>query len=190
MAARLAAPAAVLAVAAATLLAPSATARPSWATDIAAIDRGLDRAVAAGRVDEDAAAGYRETVAHAAHALPRLPGSRYRNLAAVVREVAALAPTYSAPRALTLFSMLDFNVRWFSRHWDRPPNTDRIDSDGILYRAFPGIGFQFHPLGNFGRLNWLVASGQDDRAEELATAASTDETSEATNCPGFNAPRT
>ncbi|MDQ2983170.1 MAG: D-glucuronyl C5-epimerase family protein [Actinomycetota bacterium] len=167
MAGRLATPAALLAVAAA-LLVPSASAKSPWAADLSAISRGLDRAVAAGHLDEDTAASYREIAGRASTALPRLPSSRYRNLSAVVHEVAVQARLYDQPRGYALFSMLNFNVRWLGEHWDRPAGTDIIDTDGVLYRAFPGIGFQFHPLGNFGRLNWLIGSRRDERAERLA----------------------
>ena len=161
---------AVVVLAALALLAPSASARPPWAADLAAISKGLDRAVALGRLQADKAGGYREIAGRAAFALPRLRSSRYSNLAGVVHEVAALSRSYDEPRALTLFSMLDFNTRWFSKHWDRPAGTDRINTDGVLYRAFPGIGFQFHPLGEFGRLNFLVGAGRFAEADALAQA--------------------
>ena len=143
MSPRAAAVAAVLALAA-VLLSGSASAKPPWAKDFALIDRGLNRAVAAGRIDAGVADEYRATAAGAARVLPKLPSSRYRNLAAVVHEVAGFWKGYDAPRSTTLFSMLAFNTRWFASHWDRRAGTDVVDyDDGIWYRAFPGIGFQF-----------------------------------------------
>src|SRR5437764_9431653 len=79
--------AAVLALAA-MLLSGSASAKPPWLKDLAAINRGIDRAVALGRLDSEEAAEDRAAVAGAATVLPKLPSSRYRNLAAVVRQVA------------------------------------------------------------------------------------------------------
>ena len=34
---------------------------------------------------------------------------------------------------------------------------DILDADGVVYRAFAGHGLQFHPLGNFARLNRLLS---------------------------------
>ncbi|HEX6491313.1 MAG TPA: D-glucuronyl C5-epimerase family protein [Gaiellaceae bacterium] len=170
MGSRAAALVAVLALAAA-LCSGSASAAPPWANDLALIRRGLDRAQAMGRLSAAEASTYRSTVAQAAGDLPRLPGSRYRNLAAVVHEVAGLWKGYDEPRGRTLFAMLAFNVNWFSSHWDRKAGTDVVDySDGIWYRAFPGLGFQFHPLENFGKLNSFVSQQNQSRASQLAQA--------------------
>ena len=156
---------------AAALLAGSASATPPWVNDFALIKRGLDRAVALGRLDGAEAGDYRATAARARAALPRLPSSRYRNLAAVVHQVAGFWKGYDGPRGRTLFDMLDFNVRWFSKHWDQKAGTDALDySDGTWYRAFPGIGFQFHPLENVGKLNNYVTQKNATRAEQLAQA--------------------
>ena len=101
--------------------------------------------------------------------LPKLPSSRYKNLAAVVHQVAGFWKGYDSPRGPTLFAMLGFNTRWFASHWDQKAGKDVFDaSDGIWYRAFPGIGFQFHPLENFGKLNNFVAQKNTTRAEQLA----------------------
>src|SRR5919197_4980416 len=170
MRARAAALAALTALAAA-LLTGSASAKPPWVKDFALISRGLDRAVAAGRIDALDEQEYREAVVRARAVLPKLRSSRYRNLAAVVHQVAGFWKGYDGPRGRTLFSMLDFNARWFASHWDRKAGTDVVDySEGIWYRAFPGIGFQFHPLENFGKLNNFVAKKYGVRAGELAQA--------------------
>src|SRR5256884_5788573 len=65
--------------------------------------------------------------------------------------------------------MLSFNPRWFASHWDQKAGTDVVDySDGTWYHAFPGIGFQFHPLENFGKLTSFVTQKNTSRAEQLA----------------------
>src|SRR5438093_5537102 len=162
--------AAVLALAA-MLLSGSASAKPPWLKDLAAINRGIDRAVALGRLDSEEAAEDRAAVAGAATVLPKLPSSRYRNLAAVVHQVAGFWKGYDSPRGRTLFAMLAFNTRWFASHWDQKPGKDVVDSsDGVWYRAFPGIGFQFHPLENFGKLNNFVAQKNVTRTQQLAEA--------------------
>jgi hypothetical protein len=160
--------AAVLALAA-MLLSGSASAKPPWSTDLALINKGIDRAVAANRINSAEAADFRADAGAAANVLPKLPSSRYKNLAAVVHQVAGFWKGYDSPRGLTLFAMLGFNTRWFASHWDQKAGKDVFDaSDGIWYRAFPGIGFQFHPLENFGKLNNFVAQKNTTRAEQLA----------------------
>jgi len=170
MSARAAGVAAVLALSA-LLVVGSASARPPYVEDFALIARGIARAQAAGRIDGDEASDYRAAAAGAANVLPKLPSSRYRNLAAVVHQVAGFWKGYDSPRGRTLFDMLAFNTKWFASHWDQKSGTDIVDySDGTWYRAFPGIGFQFHPLENFGKLNNFAAQKNTARAEQLAQA--------------------
>jgi D-glucuronyl C5-epimerase C-terminus len=160
--------AAVLALAA-MFLSGSASAKPPWLTDLALINKGINRAAALNRIDSSEAADFRANTNAAANVLPKLPSSRYRNLAAVVHQVAGFWKGYDSPRGTTLFGMLDFNTRWFASHWDQKPGKDVVDAtDGIWYRAFPGIGFQFHPLENFGKLNNFVAQKNSTRADQLA----------------------
>src|SRR5919201_2981765 len=154
---------------AAMLLSGSASATPPWVKDFALMSKGVARAHSLGRIDGAEASEYRDDAAAAANVLPKLPSSRYRNLAGVVRQVAGFWKGYDSPRGLTLFSMLAFNTRWFASHWDQKPGKDVVDpADGTWYRAFPGIGFQFHPLENFGKLNNFVAQKNVSRAEQLA----------------------
>jgi hypothetical protein len=153
------------------LVSGSASATPPWVKDFALISKGIARAQSLGRIDAAEAGDYRSDAAAAQDVLPKLPSSRYRNLAAVVHQVAGFWKGYDSPRGRTLFSMLAFNTRWFASHWDQKPGKDVMDAtDGTWYRAFPGIGFQFHPLENFGKLNNFVAQKNSTRAEELAQA--------------------
>ena len=171
MSSRAAGVAAVLALAALLLAGSASGGSPPWSKDFKLINRGIDRAVAAGRIDSDEAGDYRAAAAGAANVLPKLPSSRYRNLAAVVHQVAGFWKGYDSPRGRTLFDMLAFNTKWFASHWDQKAGTDVVDySDGTWYRAFPRIGFQFHPLENFGKLNNFVAQKNTARAEQLAQA--------------------
>src|SRR3954467_15134212 len=162
--------AAVLALAA-MLLSGSASAKPPWVKDFALISQGIARAQAAGRVDSAEAADDRTAAAAAGRVLPKLPSSRYRNLAAVVHQVAGFWKGYDSPRGRTLLGMLSFNTRWFASHWDQKAGADVVDySDGTWYRAFPPMGFQFHPLEEFGKLNNFVAQKNSARAAQLAQA--------------------
>src|SRR3954465_13287067 len=170
MCTRAAAVAAVLALAA-VLVHGASSSTPQWQKDVGLITKGIARAQAAGRIDEGDAAEFRLDVSEAARVLPKLPSSRYRNLAAVVHQVAGFWKGYDPARGRPLFSMLAFNTRWFATHWDQKAGTDVVDyTDGTWYRAFPGIGFQFHPLEEFGKLNNFVAQKNSARAAQLAQA--------------------
>src|SRR3954453_78000 len=121
-------------VLAAMVLSGAASAQPPWAKDLSLIDRGIDRAVAAGRIDGAEAADDRAAAARAAVVLPRLPSSRYKNLAAVVHQVAGFWKGYDSPRGRPLSQMLPFTTRWFASHWDQKAGTDVVDySDGTWY---------------------------------------------------------
>src|SRR3954467_10112779 len=170
MCTRAAAVAAVLALAA-VLVTGASSSTPQWQKDVGLITKGIARAQAAGRIDEGDAAEFRLDVSEAGRVLPKLPSSRYRNLAAVVHQVAGFWKGYDPARGRTLFSMLAFNTRWFATHWDQKAGTDVVDySDGTWYRAFPGLGFQFHPLEEFGKLNNFAAQKNSTRAAQLAQA--------------------
>ena len=163
--------AAALAVAVAASLGGSASAKPPWVEDFALISKGISRAYDLGWIDASQAGEYRHDANGARNVLPKLRSSRYRTLAAVVHQVAGFWKGYNEPRGTTLFQTLSFNTRWLARHWDQKPGTDAVDfSDGTWYRAFPGIGFQFHPLENFGKLNNFVTQKNTARAEQLAEA--------------------
>jgi hypothetical protein len=167
MGTRAAAVAAVLALAA-VLITGASSATPQWQKDLGLMDKGIARAQAAGRIDEGEAAEFRTDVDATASVLPKLRSSRYRNLAAVVHQVAGFWKGYDSPRGRTLFAMLAFNTRWFASHWDQKAGTDVVDyTDGTWYRAFPGIGFQFHPLENFGKLNNFVSQKNPTRTAQL-----------------------
>src|SRR5207244_9677694 len=102
--------------------------------------------------------------------LRSLGGARESNLRGVLHDVAVQWRAYSASRALTLFSMLAENTTYLGNRVAPAGGTDVADEDGIVYRFFPGHGFQFHPLANAGALNSAVAAKDVDRAGTLATA--------------------
>jgi hypothetical protein len=155
---------------AAALVPASAPGAASWRADARTATKGLQRAVATGQLGPADAAYYRGVVGRAVHALERLPGSRAANLAAVLHDVAAQAGGYIDPRAVTLFRMLEVNTQYLARHAVPRPGRDVEDADGIVYRAFPEQGLQFHPLANFARLNARLAA-HDDHAAELQALA-------------------
>jgi D-glucuronyl C5-epimerase-like protein len=156
-------------LAAALLLAPGA-ARSSTPGDVALIGRGLDRAVANGSLTVDEAQDYRAGLSRAYTTLRRLGGPRERNLAAVLHDVALQWKAYTPSRAFALFSMLEVNAGYFGNRTVPAAGTDLADADGVVYRYFPGQGFQLHPLANAGALNAAVAKRDPDAAERLALA--------------------
>lgn len=148
-------------------------AAPAWAgwhEDAALARKGLDRAVAGGRMTPDEAATYRQVVAHAAETRRKVDWDRRANLAGVLHDVARQWRGYKPPRAFALFRMLDFNALYLASNPMPPSGTDAHDEDGVVYRAVPGHGMQFHPLANFSRLNALLNAGLQTDAEVLAAA--------------------
>src|SRR5262245_27694787 len=149
---------------------PISVARADWSSDAGLVKRGISHAVSVGWLTTDDAALDRSILSRATSTWRRLPGSRSSNLAAVLHDVARQWQRYIAPRALTLFSMLDTNTRYLGSSAMPRDGADILDADGVVYRAFAGQGLQFHPLGNFARLNRLLAD-DDDQTDAAYLAA-------------------
>jgi hypothetical protein len=159
--------AAAVAVALLAVLPAGSATRPA---SPALIKEGLARAVAAGRLTPDEAAGYRAEVARAQTEAKRLPPLRAKVLEGVVADVAALRGSYTRPRALTLFSTLAVNTDWLATHALGGSFPDLTGDDGAVYRWFWSHGYVFHPLANFAKLNSRAAAGDLEGTEELAAA--------------------
>jgi hypothetical protein len=169
LAAAVAAFVAVLAVVLAVAVAgPALSAKPSSAVD--RIKKGLDAAVATGRLDRPTAGGYATIADRAATVMPTIPPLRAQTLAGMLNDIAGQAAAYDQPWALTLFSMLEFNEQALATKRLPTSGTDAYGDDGVLYRFVTGHGWEFHPLGNFGALNTLILTGKTDKAKELADA--------------------
>jgi D-glucuronyl C5-epimerase C-terminus len=148
----------LLAVALIAVTLPVSTASAGWWDDARLVQRGISRAVNAHWLTTDDAASYRSILSRASATWRRLPGARSTNLAGVLHDVAGQWKAYIAPRALALFGMLDTNATYLGSDAMPRDGTDIRDADGVVYRAFPGHGLQFHPLANFARLNQLLAN--------------------------------
>jgi hypothetical protein len=142
----------------------------SPATDGRAIVKGLRASVATGRLTGAEATRHRLTLRRARAVLQLLPGTRASNLAAVLHDVAVQSRRFSRPRAVALFGMLETNAEYLALHALPASGRDVFDDEGVVYRSFPGHGLQFHPLGNFGRLNGLWMADRDEDARVLAHA--------------------
>ena len=123
---------------------------------LAAVDRQAER----GHLNPADATRYRAVARRTARLASLLPESRAAPLHSQLAQAAAVASKLTAPRALAVFGQLAANDDWFARHGPPAAQTDITDADGVLYRYFPGLGFEFHPLGDFGALN-NVAAGKD-----------------------------
>ena len=134
------------------------------------IERGLAVAAANGLMFFEDAANDRAIARRAADVANHLPPAREENLRAVLHEVASYHATYEAPRATALFGMLDENTRYFASHKVPPAKTDIVGPDGVIYRYFPGLGLQWHPLAEFGALNAAYTSRNLKRTARLAQA--------------------
>ncbi len=74
----------------------------------------------------------------------------------------------TADRMAPLFTTLSNNTRWFRNNRPAPSGTDRrFGNSRIIFQYFPGIGWQFHPLSNFSKLNavWTVDTPPSRRAQ-------------------------
>lgn len=71
-------------------------------------------------------------------------------------------------RIAPLFTTLNNNARWFRHNGPVAAGTDRRFGDSrIIFQYFAGIGWQFHPLSNFSKLNgvWTVDTPPSRRAQ-------------------------
>jgi hypothetical protein len=160
----------LFAVALVAAVLPVSVARADWWGDAQLVQRGIAHAAKVEWITPDDAAAYRAILARSTAVWRKLSGSRGSNLAAVLHDVARQWQAYIAPRATALFGMLDTNTRYLGSDAMPADGANILDADGIVYRAFAGHGLQFHPLGNFARLNRLLTDGKDTDAAYLAAA--------------------
>ncbi|HEY8858690.1 MAG TPA: D-glucuronyl C5-epimerase family protein, partial [Gaiellales bacterium] len=91
-------------------------------------------------------------------------------LTGLLHDVAGQADSLDAPQARALGGMLDANVRRFRSGGMPAPLATMHGSDGVVYRYFPGHGYQFHPLASFAVLAAAVKAGRSDDARRIADA--------------------
>jgi hypothetical protein len=151
-------------------LALAVPASASWSSDARAISKGLRLSVKQGKLTRAEARDYHAELRRTRSTLRRLSWTSAANLGSVLHDAATQPGRLTRPRSLVLFSELRLNRRWLREHTMPASGTDVFDSDGVLYRSFPGQGLRFHPLGNFARLNGLVGRGRAEEARRLASA--------------------
>jgi hypothetical protein len=151
------------------LVAPAAASATS-VHDATVVRRGITHAVKAHWVKPADAQRYRTSVSRALRDVSHLPRLRADVIASQLSQLSPFSTSYTSPRALALFSQLETNLSYFETH---PLPTTRIDvagDDGVVYRWFPRLGLEFHPLANFGALNNDAAGSDTDATRTLADA--------------------
>jgi hypothetical protein len=132
------------------------------------VKRTLDRALAAGAIDEQERADYMASYTGARRTLAALSGQRRRELGYVLDTIRGLARAKRlTARLRPLFLMLDRNRDWWAKAG--PPGSGaRLTFGGsrVIFQYFPGKGLQLHPLANFGKLNgyWQGRRNSDLRS--------------------------
>ena len=161
--------AAALAAVAAALALP-AVAQATVAHDAAVARKGIANALRHRWLKAPEAARYRAAVARGVRDAKTLPKLRARVVASQLAQLMPLWDSYTAPRALTLFAQLEANLDYLETHRVPPGRIDVPADDGVLYRWFPSLGLEFHPLANFGALNNAAAAQDVETARTLADA--------------------
>ncbi|MEN3342807.1 MAG: hypothetical protein V7644_2211 [Actinomycetota bacterium] len=138
--------------------------------DALLIRRGVTHALKRQWVKPADATRYRSDVAVASRDVAALPKLRARVISAQLAQLAAIWDSYTAPRALALFSQLEQNLAYLETHAIPSQRVDVAGQDGVVYRWFPGQGLEFHPLAAFGALNAAAAAKNTQLAQTVADA--------------------
>jgi hypothetical protein len=157
-------------VAAVAALALPAVAHATAAHDAALARRGITLGVKKHWLKAADAQRYRTDVTRALGDVSRLAPLRARVVTSQLAQLTPLWNSYTSPRALTLFGQLEANLGYLETQ--RVPTTamDITDDDGVVYRWFPNLGFEFHPLASFGALNSAAGAQNVDATQTLADA--------------------
>jgi D-glucuronyl C5-epimerase-like protein len=161
---------ALLCVLAGLLVAAGATAAPPPVPGQKAALAAVQQAVKSSRLDPATAAAARAEISRAAHLARALPPGRREPVLVSLGQAAALAGRLTQPRAVAVFGQLHANDDYFAKHGAPRNHTDITGPDGIVYRYFTGLCFEFHPLANFSALNTQVSAKDATGTQQLADA--------------------
>jgi D-glucuronyl C5-epimerase C-terminus len=157
-------------VAAVVALAVPAVAHATAAHDAALARKGITLGVKRHWLKEADALRYRADVTHALRDASRLAPLRARVIASQLAQLTPLWSSYTSPRALTLFGQLEANMSYLETQRIPTTEVDITDDNGVVYRWFPNLGFEFHPLASFGALNSAAAAQDSEKTQTLADA--------------------
>ena len=115
--------------------------------------RGLAHALQQHWLKPADAAHYRGVLYRAQRDLKTLPKLRAQVIASQLSQLSPRWDSYVRPRALALFSQVETNLDYLETHVLPDTRLDITGDDGVVYRWFPGHGFEFHPLAAFSALN-------------------------------------
>jgi hypothetical protein len=152
------------------LIAAGATAAPPPVPGQRAALVAVNQAVRSGRLDHATAAAARAEILRAAHLARALPRGRREHVLVALGQVAAIDGRLTQPRAVAVFGQLRANDDYFAQHGAPRNHTDITGPDGIVYRYFTGLCFEFHPLANFSALNTHVSAKDASATQQLADA--------------------
>ena len=141
--------AAGVAAAAALLISPAL----AQASSVTLAQKGLAHALKQHWLKQQDVTHYRGVLYRAQRDLKRLPKLRAQVIASQLSQLTPRWDSYVRPRALALFSQLETNLDYLETHILPTTRLDITGDDGIVYRWFPGHGFEFHPLAAFSALN-------------------------------------
>ncbi|HEY2374055.1 MAG TPA: D-glucuronyl C5-epimerase family protein [Gaiellaceae bacterium] len=157
-------------VAAVVALAVPAVAHATAAHDAALARKGITLGVKKHWLKAADAQRYRTDVAHALRDVSRLAPLRAHVVTSQLAQLTPLWSSYTSPRALTLFGQLEANMSYLETQRVPTTDVDITDDDGVVYRWFSNLGFEFHPLASFGALNNAAAAQDGDKTQALADA--------------------
>jgi len=157
-------------VAAVVALAVPAVAHASSAQSAKLARKGIAHALKRHWVKPADAQRYRAAVTRALRDVKTLPKLRGEVVASQLSQLTPLWDSYTSPRARTLFTQLETNLDYLETHRLPATRVDVTDEDGVVYRWFPRLGLEFHPLANFGALNNVAAKGDVEATQTLADA--------------------
>jgi hypothetical protein len=160
----------LLSVLAGLLVAAGATAAPPPVPGQKAALAAVRQAVKSGGLDHATAGAARAEILRAAHLARVLPRGRREHVLVALGQAAALAGRLTQPRAVAVFGQLRANDDYFAQHGAPKNHTDITGPDGIVYRYFTGLCFEFHPLANFSALNTHVSAKDATATQQLADA--------------------
>ena len=157
--------------------------RPAPAARLAArptVSGALDRALAAGAIDESQRDAWQGTYRDARALIGRLSGTRRRELTATVAQVERLVlrGALTSSRMPAAFLQIQRNAEfWRTRSFPKAPRPERrpcagaaglggarvtFGEDPVVFQWYPGQGLQIQPLATFGKANALWRQCQPD----------------------------
>ncbi len=136
----------------------------------AGIRAGVAAARAHGRISPAQARAANVAAAAAARVASRAAVGAAAAVTAVLADTSRHVSALDAPRTAALIGTLRVNAARFRHHGVPAPMATTQGPDGVVYRYFPGHGYQFHPLATFGALDAAVAAGRSADARRIAHA--------------------